>query len=472
MHKKTIGLVLGPLLFVVFLWGVHPTGMEAPARAVLAVTLWTATWWITEAIPFPVTSLLPIILLPLTGGMPMKQTTAIYGDKMLFLFMGGFMIAAALERWQLHRRIALAIILAVGTDARRMILGFMLACAFLSMWISNTATTMMMVPIGLAVVGQMATVTAGHTQHFARALLLGTAYAASIGGLATIVGTPTNGIFVANYKQAFAVDISFAQWLLFALPLVALLLLGTWWYLAYVAFKLPRLAAASGRRQVQQAYQALGPMGTEERRVLLVFVAVALAWIFRSLVLKYILPAIDDTMIALAGAVALFLVPDGSGKGQLLDWPTAVKIPWGIILLFGGGLALAAAFQHSGLAAWVGSRMQLLGGVPTILVLLAVVTLVNFLTEVTSNVATASIMLPILAALSTTLNLPPMLLMVGATFAASCAFMLPVATAPNAIAFSSGHIRMGDMARTGLALNLISILLITLFVYFWLPVVF
>jgi len=472
MEKKIIGLLLGPLLFVLFIFVIQPAGMPPAARAVLACTLWTATWWITEPIPFPVTSLLPIILLPLTGGMGIKATTAVYGDKMLFLFLGGFMIAAALERWQLHRRIALGIILLVGTDTRRMILGFMLACAFLSMWISNTATTMMMVPIALAVVGQMAAVVAGRTQHFARALLLGTAYAASIGGLATLVGTPTNGIFAAVYQQTFALDVSFASWFFFAFPLVALLLLGTWAYLAYVAFPLPKVAAADARQAVQQAYKALGPISRDEALVLLVFALVALAWIFRSLVLKYFLPQIDDTMIALAGAALLFLIPDGTGKGRLLDWPTAVKIPWGIILLFGGGLSLAAAFQASGLAGWIGSRMQLLSGVQALLIVLAVVALVNFLTEVTSNVATASIMLPILAALADAVHMEAKVLMVGATFAASCAFMLPVATAPNAIAFSSGHIRMADMARTGLALNLLSIILITAFVYLWLPVVF
>ena len=472
---RIIGRVLGPLLFLLIYFIIPLPGIEPAAKAVLASTLWIATWWTTEALPIPATSLLPIILLPLSGGQAIGPTVASYGDKMLFLFIGGFMIAKAMEYWNLHRRIALFTVKTVGTDAPRIILGFMIASAFLSMWISNTATTLMMVPIGAAVILQL---TSGDSSRgagqFGKALLLGIAYAASIGGLATIIGTPTNGIFISLIGKEYGLDVDFAEWISLGLPLVVLLIAGMWLLLTKVVFKVQVADAAKAREQIQTQYRLLGKISRAELGVLIVFASVAILWICRSL-LHILDKDHGDTIIALGGALVLFVWPSGEKEegrpSTLLDWKTAVTIPWGIILLFGGGLSLAGAFKTSGLALWIGDQLNGLGGLPLFMIILLSVALVNFLTEVTSNVATASIILPILASMAVAFGLHPYALTVGATLAASCAFMLPVATAPNAIVFGSDHIEMRDMVRAGFWLNILSIILITLLVYYLLPVV-
>lgn len=470
-----IGFVLGPLLFVVFQFLVQPEGMSDAARSVLACTLWVATWWTTEAIPMAATSLLPIVVLPLTGGAAIDTVTAAYGNKILFLYMGGFIIAIAMEKWNLHKRIALTIISWVGTNSRGIVGGFIIATAFLSMWISNTATSLMMVTIGIALISQLGGIIDKAEiedkervkANLGKALMLSIAYAASIGGMGTLIGTPTNAVFSAIVLQLFDVEISFALWMAFAMPLVIIMLVVLWIYMVRVAFPLPKKPLAGGKQQIDDDLKALGKMSWEEKAVFAVFVLTAASWISSSFLLQKVLPGIDDTIIAMGGALVLFLIPAKSEENKMvMDWEAAVRLPWGIIVLFGGGLALAAGFKESGLAEWIGQQMSLLQGINLLLLIFLVALMLNFLTEVTSNVATASIMLPILASLALSINVHPFGLMIAATMAASCAFMLPIATPPNAIVFSFGHVEMKDMIRKGFALNVISTVLIALFVYF------
>ena len=436
------------------------------------------TWWFTEAIPTSATALLPIVLFPLSGGLDLRSTTEAYGQPMIFLFIGGFMIAMAIEKWDLHKRIAMNVIKAVGANSSRIILGFMVATALLSMWISNTATSLMMMPIGLAIVTQLAEFVnhkGGETaqvSHFGKALMLSIAYSASIGGMATLIGTSANMVFPAVVRQTCGVEVGVAKCMRFGLP-VSLLLLGICWvYLVRFAFKLQNQSIPGVEAEIDRQLIVLGPMSPEEKRVLVVFGLTAFSWITRSTLLSRFIPGINDTIIAVIGALVLFLIPAPSRPGaRLLDWESAVKLPWGIVLLFGGGLALAAGFTESGLAPWIGKQLNLLDGIALILILGFVVCSVNFLTEITSNVATASMMLPILAALAVTLDVHPFGLMIGACFAASCAFMLPVATPPNAVGFGSGVLEMKDMGRNGIWMNLISIVVLTILVYYLLPLI-
>jgi len=476
--RKLIGLILGPFLFVIVQFFLNPEGLSPEGVAVLAGTLWIATWWITEAIPIPASSLLPIVLFPLTGALSIAETTSSYGHKMIFLYMGGFMIALAMEKWSLHKRIALTIIKLVGTNIRSIIFGFMISTALLSMWISNTATTMMMLPIALAVArqfGEFFSLEAGdkaksEERKFGLALMLGIAYAASIGGMATLIGTPTNAIFSAVAKEYYDAEVSFSEWMKFGLPLSVLLLIICWIYLTMIAFRPAFQRFRHVSDTIQSELNKLGKIKKEEKIIIIVFGLTALAWITRSFLLAKIIPAIDDTIIAISGAMILFFIPAGKND-TILDWSTARKLPWGILLLFGGGLAIAAGFSKTGLAAWIGNEIQYISGTQYIIILLVVTTTVNFLTEITSNVATASILLPIMASISAALGFHPYGLMISSCLAASCAFMLPVATPPNAIVFSSGYIKISDMVKTGFWMNLVSILIIVIAMRYFLPLV-
>ena len=471
--RQRIGLILGPLLFLLMLLLPHPEGMSPAAQAVAAVALLMTVWWITEAIPIPITALLPLGLFPALNAVPAAQVSGAYANHLIFLFLGGFLIAIAMERWELHRRIALHIVRLVGTSANGILLGFMLATAFLSLWISNTATVMMMLPIALAV-ARRAETSLGHTDDspfpFGIALMLGIAYAGSIGGIATLIGTPPNAILAGVYEQNYGATILFADWLLFALPLSVLMLAAVWLYLTRRVCAGQAHSLPGGRELVARQLAELGPMSAEEQKVLVVFVLVALAWISHGFIELPALALVTDSTIAILGGIALFLIPARRGSGRfLLDWPTAVKLPWDIILLFGGGFALAAGFQHTGLTAWLGEQLSLLTGVHMLFMVLAVTTLVVFLTEVTSNTATASLMLPIMGALAAAAQLHPLSLMAPAALAASCAFMLPVATPPNAIVYSSRYVSIMTMARTGFWVNLIAIGFLTMFVMVWMP---
>lgn len=488
--RQRIGLFLGPALFllIIFLPAAHDMTIQAKMAAAVAVLM--ATWWITEALPIPATALVPLLLFPLFGIMSASDVAARYADQNIFLFIGGFFIAMAMQRWELHKRIALYIIRFLGTSPTRLILGFMVATAFLSMWISNTATAMMMFPIGLAVILHAETMvqkarldisTQRGTFTFGTVLMLGIAYAASIGGVATLVGTPPNIVFAGMVRSLFpnAAEIGFLDWFKIGFPFVIVFLPATWFYLTRIVLK-PRLKEIPGEKAIiEEDLNMLGNMGRGEVMTLIVFVLVALAWIFRKNIdIGFItIPGwsnllgldkyVHDSTVAICGALLLFVLPvDFKKREFVLNWEWAVKIPWGIILLFGGGFALAAGFQSSGLAQWIGGRLVFLGGVHPILMIASICLLMTFLTEVTSNTATTTMMMPVLGAMAVALSMHPFLLMIPAAMSASCAFMLPVATPPNAIIFGSGYLRIPEMARVGFFLNLIGVVIITLLVYF------
>lgn len=478
--NKILPIVAGPLSFIIVLLLPPIKDLSFEGQAVLGITSWIAIWWISEAIPIAVTSLLPIVLFPLTGALDITKTTSSYGHKMIFLYMGGFIIALAIERWNLHKRIALQTISLIGKNADRIIFGFMLATYLLSMWISNTATTMMMLPIALAVAKQFAgseDKTRAESDEkklsssFGLPLMLGIAYAASIGGITTLIGTPTNAMFSAVVKNMFGQEIDFATWMSISLPISIVLLIICWVYLVKIAFPVPNQGNTDGYQEIKKELLSLGKLTSDEVKVIIVFLITAISWITRSFLLKRFIPFIDDTIIAVVGAVLLFLIPSSKKGERLMNWETAVKLPWGILILFGGGLALAAGFQETGLAAWLGGSLKSLDNVSFIVLLFAVSAMVNFLTEVTSNVATASILLPILGTVALVLGVHPYTLMIAATLSASCAFMLPVATPPNAVVFSSGYIKIGQMVRAGFFLNIISIVVIVLALWFLLPLV-
>lgn len=465
---KLIPGLLGPLLFLLTMRFFSPEGLSEQGIAVLACTIWIAVWWIYEVTDISVTALLPIILFPLTGALDITTTTASYGHKFVFLYLGGFILAIAIEKWNLHKRIALNIIRILGTGISRIILGFMVATAFLSMWISNTATTVMMLPIGIAIIHQMK----DHPETkqdenlvFGKALMLAIAYSASIGGMATLIGTPPNLVLAGVVQELYNVEISFTQWFIFGLPISIVLLFVCWIYLTRFAFKFPTNEFPGGRDEILRQIKILGSWSYEEKMVLRVFVMTAILWIFRSFLQNYI-PALDDTIIALFAGLLLFIIPASNKSRPLLLWKEAVKLPWGIIILFGGGMALAQGFQETGLAVWVGNQFNLLKGLPIFILILLLITAVNFLTEITSNLATTAMLLPILAPMAIALDVHPYILMVSATVAASCAFMLPVATPPNAVVFGSGYLRIPDMVKTGIWMNIISIILLSIFVYF------
>ncbi|ERM81564.1 anion transporter [Rhodonellum psychrophilum GCM71 = DSM 17998] len=475
IKSAQVGLYLGPLFFLFILLFLSPKGMSPESLSMLAVTAWVATWWITESIPIAATALLPLILLPLLGALNISDTASSYAHPMVLLYMGGFMIAVTIEKWNLHKRISLTIIAFIGTNIQRIILGFMVATAFLSMWISNTATVLMMLPIAVAVVSQLSNglkeTGAINPSRIGKALMLGIAYSASIGGMATLIGTPTNIILASVVKQLYAYEISFSQWMLFGLPISILLLGICWFYLVNLAYPFPKnFSISGGKEEIENQIKQLGPISTEEKRVLWVFGLVSFSWIARSLILQDLLPDLDDTIIAITGVILLFVLPASDGKTKLLDWKTAEKIPWGILLLFGGGLSLAEGFKETGLASWIGNQFVFLDFIAFWLFLLIIIAAVNFLTEITSNVATASMLLPILAAVAYSMGVHPFGLLVAATMAASCAFMLPVATPPNAVVFGSGYLTIPDMVKAGFWMNLISIAIITIFSYFILPI--
>lgn len=451
-----------------------PVNMPEKAYDMLCITLWIALWWVTEAVPISVTALLPIVLFPLTGALDLSTTTASYGHKYIFLYMGGFLLAIAIEKWSLHKRMALSIIQLIGTNVYNIILGFMVATAFLSMWISNTATAVMMLPIGMSIVSQLKdnpSTKENETMIFGKALMLAIAYSASIGGMATLIGTPPNLVFAGYVQETYGIEISFWQWIKFGFPISVLLLIISWYYLTRKAFTFKQKEFPGGKAEINRLKKELGPMKREEKIVLGVFIFTAFCWITRSFLIENIIPGIDDTIIAMFSGILLFTLPSKTPGEKIINWEEAVKMPWGIILLFGGGMALAAGFEVTGLAIWLGSQMTLLQALPLILLVVVIITSVNFITEMTSNLATTAMLLPILAPIAVGLGINPFMLMVATTVAASCAFMLPVATPPNAVVFGSGYLRIPDMIRAGIWMNVISIVLLTLMVYFILPLI-
>ncbi|MFV8833404.1 SLC13 family permease [Aquisalimonas sp. APHAB1-3] len=476
LSRQSVGLYLGPSVLIAGLLIGPPAGLESSEWAVALVAILMATWWISEALPLAATALVPIVLFPALDVLAPGDVTRAYGNDLIYLFLGGFLIAVTMQRWNLHRRIALHTINLVGTDPRRMILGFMLATAVLSMWISNTATAMMMLPIAMAVLQQSREDAdrAGETLSggFGVALMLGIAYSASIGGVATLIGTPPNAVLAGMANELYGIEISFAAWMAFGLPLSVIMLVIAWGYLAFGRHGRDLASLPGGRGLVRRELQEIGSIGVAERRVLIVFVTVALAWVFRGFLPEGALNQVNDSSIAIAGALVLFLLSAGDGSGErLLNWKTAVTIPWDIVLLFGGGFALAAGFTESGLSQTMATGLEGLAGVPVLLMIAACVALVVFLTEVTSNTATATLFVPLMGALAVAIGFHPLALMAAVAVAASCAFMLPVATPPNAVVFGSRAVTVPQMARAGLLLNVVTIVLTTAFIYWVLPIV-
>lgn len=467
--KKALALILGPAAFFL-VYSLSIADLPLAAQAVLALTFWMAIWWVSEAIPLAATALLPLVVLPFAEAVGMKETAQVYSSPIIYLFLGGFAMALSIERWQLHKRLALNIIFRVGDRNSSIILGFMLATALLSMWISNTATALMLLPIALAILHELQEHSGESADGpFAQALLLSIAYGASIGGTATLIGTPTNLIFSAASEELLQQPVSFTDWMIRAAPLSILSLGLCWLYLTRGRFRFTNQHHPELKPLIQQKLEQLGPLRYEEKWVLAIFGMVVFGWIFRTLLLQDFLPGLSDAGIAMAGALLMFIIPAREKGRRLLEWPDMKELPWGILLLFGGGLSLAAAFSSSGLAHWLAERFLFLQGIPAFVILLFLVASVNFLTEITSNVATASVLMPVLASLGSSLGIDSFTLMFACAVTASYAFMLPVATAPNAVVFSSNRIPIHSMARTGFALNVMSILLISLYHYLFFP---
>lgn len=442
--------------------------LSGAARTTAAVAALMAVWWITEAIPLPATSLLPVVLFPLFGVAQIQDATRPYASEIIFLFAGGFLIAQAVERWGLHRRLALRTVLVFGTRPRQLIGGFMLAAAALSMWISNTATAVMMLPIGTSVLALVGTRESGREgmpdaawQPLNTALMLSIAYAASIGSVATIIGTPPNAILV-GYLAGRGVQVGFGQWMLLGLPLAAVFLLLAWLLLTRVLFHLGQDELPGGRQTVRVELASMGRVTRGEQVTLATFVAIALLWVTRPWLQSLTgLHGLNDATIAIAGALALFLLPVNRQGEMALDWEHAKRIPWGILILFGGGLSLAAAIDATGLALFIGEQLSGLDYLALPILIAIVALVVVALTEVASNTATAAVLVPLLGGVAAGLGTDPLLLALPATLAATFAFMLPVATPPNAIVFSSGQVSVGQMARAGLLLNLVGAVLVT-----------
>lgn len=474
LTRAHIGLVGGPLLCAAMLFTAPPDGMALLAWRTAAVGVLMAVWWVTEALPIAATALLPIILLPVLGIADVAAATAPYANPVIYLFLGGFLIAMALESCGLHRRLALAILSIVGTRPADLILGFMVATAFISMGVSNSATVVMMLPMATSVVALSRHHGASDTRGggFEVALLLAIAYAASIGGLGTLVGTPPNALLAGFMSTTYGVQIGFLQWMLLGVPIVLIALPFTWLLLTRWLFRVGSEPIAGGAAMLREQRLALGPMSRAEWTVGAITALTAAAWVTRPLIEPWA-PAVTDTGIAIAGALLLFVVPVAWRPLRVgLTWTQAEQLPWSVLILFGGGLSLAAAIQQTGLAGWIGGELGALGGWPVLVVILAVTTVVIFLTELTSNTATAAAFLPVVASLAVGIGADPLLLAIPTALAASCAFMLPVATPPNAIVYGTGAVTVPQMARAGLWLNLFFIALLPLVVYYLAGLVF
>ncbi|MEJ2631657.1 MAG: DASS family sodium-coupled anion symporter [Acidihalobacter sp.] len=462
-RKKLIALWLGPLVMLALLLLPAPAGLNPEAWHLVALAAWMVIWWMSEAVPVAVTALLPIPMMPMLGITGQKAVAASYGDPLIFLFLGGFLIAAAMQRWGLHRRIALRIVKIAGTGPQGIIAGFMLATAFLSMWISNTATAVMMYAVGISMVEFVAARVdePAKARRFGIALLLGVAYSASIGGVGTLIGTPPNTLLAGFLADTYGIHIGFSTWMLMGVPLVAVMLPLTWLLLCRVIFPVKDIELGEAAGLIDEELQQMGPMSRGERIVLTVFLCTALLWIFRKPLVALTGLSITDTSIALLGATVLFALPASVQEGRFtVDWDAARKVPWGVLLLFGGGLALAGAFKTTGLATAIGEAVAGLAAVDISLIVLVTIAAIILLTELTSNTATTATFLPILGAVAVGLGQSPMVLAVPAALAASMAFMMPVATPPNAIVFSYEGLHIADMMKAGLWLNLLAIALI------------
>lgn len=483
---RLVGLFSGLIAFALLFWGWGGPADRPLVGAMAAVAALMSIWWMTETVPLAVTSLLPIVLFPLLRLGDVRSTPQNYFNEIIVLYLGGFFIALAMEKWRLHQRIALGLLNRIGSSPGSVLGGFLLATSSLSMWISNTATALMMLPIGLAVVLKLEeTFGADRVRPLALGLMLAIAYGCSLGGIATLVGTPTNLAFVKIYRDTFpaAPPIAFGDWMLYATPLTAILLVATWFLLARVFCRCDATLRLD-RSVLQAERDGLGPMRFEEKVIAVLFVVVALLWVFRGDLnvgvltvpgwsrLHPALAALDDGSTALLVSLLLFLIPSRAEPGHaLLDGGSFAKVPWDVMLLLGGGFALASGFVSSGLSAHLAQVLRDFGHLPAFAILVLVCLLITFLTELTSNVATATMFLPVLAAWAVAERINPLILMIPATISASMAFMLPVATPPNAIVFTSRRVRIAEMARVGLALNLIGVVVISVYSHWIMPLI-
>lgn len=467
LHQR-IGLALGPALAVVMLLSDPPTGLNPAAWATAAVAVWMAIWWATEAIPIAATALLPIACFPILGAVNMADTTAPFANKVIYLFLGGFVVAFAMQRWNLHRRIALNVLQHAGGSGRLLVGGFLFASALISMWVMNTSTAMMLTPVAISVISvihaSIRELDDRARDHFQNALLLAVAYGSTIGGMTTLVGTLPNAMLAAFVLESYGSTVNFANWMMVGVPLALLMLPICWLALTRWAFDVSFRTSGEGQAELRKLREDLGSIGKPEIRISIVAAIMVIAWVGRPFWIQLPgLGALDDSGIAIAGAIAMFVIPSGDKKDPvLLTWKYAEQLPWGVILLFGGGLSLANAFVVTGLAEWIGHSLQVIGTLPLVLIVVAITTLIIFLTELTSNTATTATFLPIVGAVAIEAGFDPIVLAVPVTLAASCAFMLPVATPPNAIVFGSGMLTIPKMMRAGFTVNIAGVAVVTL----------
>lgn len=466
--SQQIGLVVGPVLFCIIYFSVTPGILTEKSIAVLALGAWMISWWATEAMPIPVSALLPMVVFPLLGVSTVREASAPYGDPVIFLFMGGFILALGLERHKLHQRIALSLIRLTGTSGNGIILGFMLSTALISMWISNTATAIMMLPIAASVTSLLATDLGQENdprfQKFATGLMLAIAYAASIGGIATIIGTPPNVVMVGYMKRFYNLDVSFAKWMIIGIPMMLMSLTACYLLITRVLFRNNLPTIEGSRELIHNKLEGLGKLSKEEKLVLTVFSITCFFWIFRQNLNEIIgRNLLDDTTIAMAGGMLMFLVPVNIREHKfLLEWADMKELPWGILLLFGGGLCLADGMEKSGLVQIVGNYFSRQPDIHPSVLIISLTAISMGLTELMSNVALVTIFIPVVFGIADGFHVNPIWLAMPVTFAASCAFMMPISTPPNAVLFASGYIKMRDMIKTGFLLNLCCLVIIAI----------
>lgn len=474
---KRLGLFAGLAVFFLMYVFFRPGDLDRSGEVVAAFGVLMAIWWATDALPLPVTALVPLMAFPLTGVMTVEEAASGYANPIIFLFLGGFLVALAVERSQLHRRIALLIFRALGKSGSGLVAGFMLVAALLSMWISNTSTTLMLFPIAVSLGVVVCETSAGLSEKeqsdFKVSLMLGLAYGASLGGIATLVGTPTNAFMVGFLQSEYDIQIPFARWMLVGMSATVVLLPLGWFILTRFLFPVRFVSSVETTTELDSRYRALGPVSRAEWRTGGLFLCLVVGWVFRKQIAEITgLEGLSDTGIAIAAALFAFIIPSGTDRQALVAWEDTRRLPWGVLILFGGGLSLAAALSSSGLTVWLGQQLAPLGAVSYILLVVVLTAMVVFMTELTSNVATTATLLPIVAALAVELGLDPLIFAVPVTIAAGCAFMLPVATPPNAIVFSTGAIRSADMIRAGIWMNIVAIILVSLIALFLVPAVF
>ncbi len=476
-YRKELALITGIFIAVLFFF-INPFGVDAKAKLVLSVAILMIAWWVLDALPLAVVALVPLVLYPLLNINSIKETSKAYSDSIIYLFLGGFFLGLAIEKWNLHKRIALTIIKLTGTNGNNIILGFILSTGFISMWLSNTATAMMMYPIAVSVILVMSLNTnpGANIKNFSLTLMLSIAYASNFGGIATIIGTPPNVAYVRHLNDHYKHGIDFVNWMMLCMPLAIILLFVL--YLVMVKWLYPNHIAHSvdGKNFITSELKGMGPLCRQEKRVLIVFCSTAFLWITKDIInANQKLFQLDDSMIALIGAISLFIVPSGRSKEEpeerLLEWSDTKKMAWGILLLFGGGIALAKSLEEAKLMESLGQYIASFA-TNNILLLIFIVTLISvFLSEVMSNIAQVIVMAPVISAVADALHINPLLLGIPMTLGASCASMLPMGTPPNAIVFASGHIKLGQMIKTGFVLNIICVILITLFSWLLIPLI-